>query len=442
MSTTQQSTANGTAGEAQKVSAQEIGWMFAHEYYSFMNSDPKKLQYFYGKKSTCVHGTEGKIVTQANGQQEIYATIAAEEFQGSQIEVTTVDILPSINGSIIVQVLGKIAKDTQPFRRFAQTFFLAEQPSGYYLHNDILRYLKDDIEDSEPVAAITTATTEAAPEAQPAKEAPKPAVPAAPKKDEKVDPDEAPKPVAAEIPKPAPPVAEKKPEPAPVAENKPKAPKEKPAAAPVAAAEPAKAAEPAAAPTPAKPTSWANLAADGSGRWGSTMAKVEGTVAPATNVAAGGAANPPSRTSTPGSGARESRRKADMPSVFLKNIPAGCTINQLKSAMKKFGPSAYVDYSPSRTTGVAEYVTEEEKKAALDAGEVMINDQKVLIEERRPRQSSGRREGGPGGKQAGGQGSSTRAGPGEFERVGSGRGSRSRTATNAGSSGRPRGGKQ
>ncbi|KAJ1741940.1 hypothetical protein LPJ68_002370 [Coemansia sp. RSA 1086] len=416
----QQNIVNGTtANEAQKVSAQEIGWMFAHDYYSYMNSEPKKLQYLYGKKSTCVHGTEGKIVTQANGQQEIYATIAAEEFQGSQIEVTTVDILPSINGSIIVQVLGKIAKDTQPFRRFAQTFLLAEQPSGYYLHNDILRYLKDDIEESEPVAAIATATEAPAAPTEEPKEKPVAEPPAAPKKDEKVDPDEV-KPAA---PEPVKPAAEKKSEAAkPVAESKPKQPKEKP----VAAEQPAKAEEPAAAPEPVKPTSWANLAADRSGRWGSTIAKVEGTVAPATTGS--GAANTPSRASTPN--ARESRRKMEMPSVFLKNIPMGSTIGQVKSAMKKFGASVYVDCSPTRTTGVAEYATEEEKKAALDAGEVMMGDTRVIIEERR-RQGSGRRDGA--------KNHSSRSASGEFERVSSGRGSRSRTATNSAGSNRPRG---
>lgn len=35
-----------------------------------------------------------------------------------------------------------------PNRKFSQTFFLAEQPNGYYVLNDIFRYLKDD-EDTE-----------------------------------------------------------------------------------------------------------------------------------------------------------------------------------------------------------------------------------------------------------------------------------------------------
>ncbi|KAJ1762055.1 hypothetical protein LPJ58_000818 [Coemansia sp. RSA 1591] len=411
--------------------------MFACEYYSFMNSDPKKLQYFYGKKSTCVHGTEGNIVTQANGQQEIYATIAAEEFQGSQIEVTTVDILPSINGSIIVQVLGKIAKGTELFRRFAQTFFLAEQPSGYYLHNDILRYLKEDIESSEPVAAITTTGTETAPVAKVAEEAAKPAEVVVPKKEEKVSVDEAPKPVVVEAAEPAVVVAEKKPEPvaakpAPVAESKPK---EKPVAA-----EAPKVEQPAATPASTQPRSWATLAAGDSEKWGNTMAKVEGTVAPATVVA--GTPSPAPRASTPASAPRDTRRKPDLPSVFLKNIPLGTSIGQLKTVMKKFGSSVYVDYSPSRTTGVAEFATEAEKKTALDAGEVSIGDQKVAIEERRVRQGNGRRDGGFSGKQGVQGGSSARTGSGDFERVSSGRGSRSRTATNATSANRPRGGKQ
>ena len=36
-----------------------------------------------------------------------------------------------------------------PWRKFTQTFFLAEQPNGYYVLNDIFRYLKEDGEDED-----------------------------------------------------------------------------------------------------------------------------------------------------------------------------------------------------------------------------------------------------------------------------------------------------
>ncbi|KAJ1844533.1 hypothetical protein LPJ57_009472, partial [Coemansia sp. RSA 486] len=82
----QQTTSNGTAPatspEARKVATQEVGWLFAKEYYKFMNSDPERLHQFYGKKSISIHGEEGQSVFQANGQQEIRSTIESGEFKG------------------------------------------------------------------------------------------------------------------------------------------------------------------------------------------------------------------------------------------------------------------------------------------------------------------------------------------------------------------------
>ncbi|KAJ2760679.1 hypothetical protein H4S06_001601, partial [Coemansia sp. BCRC 34490] len=67
----QQPTINGNnpGEESRKVCAQEVGWMFAKQYYNMMNSDPSRLYKFYGKKSTFIQGTEGEVVRQANGQQ-------------------------------------------------------------------------------------------------------------------------------------------------------------------------------------------------------------------------------------------------------------------------------------------------------------------------------------------------------------------------------------
>ncbi|KAI8325278.1 hypothetical protein GQ54DRAFT_254919 [Martensiomyces pterosporus] len=455
MSTAQQQpTANGAAAsaEAQKIGSQEVGWMFAQEYYTIMNKDPSQMHCFYAKKSTCIHGTEGDVVKQANGQQEIHAAISAEDFKGCKVLVTNVDTLPSINGSILVQVIGEMSNNEQPSRRFAQTFFLAEQKGGYYVHNDILRYLKDDTEDREALAASTAAASAPKAEEKPAAAATpaeKPE-PVEPKKDEKVDADEekkdeaaAPKAVEAAAP------VETKPAPAEPAaavskpESKPKSPKERPAAA--AAAAPKAEEKPVPAPTPAKPATWANLAASDSKKWGSTIAKIEGTVAPAT--AASVNANPhsdaSSRVSTPGSGAREHRRKNDALSVFAKNIPQGSTIQAIKNACKDFGPIAYVDYSPNKPNGIIEFSTDTAKQAALRAGSFVVNGATVAIEERRQRQSSGRRDGGAN-KQSSAQGSPApaRNGSGEFERVGSGRGSRSRNANQNNGSNRTRSAKQ
>ncbi|KAJ2681761.1 hypothetical protein IWW39_006243 [Coemansia spiralis] len=467
---------DGAAGtETRMVVIQEIGWMFAQEYYTIMNSDPKILHMFYGRKSTCIHGTEGEVVKQTNGQQDIEALIASEGFKDCKVLVANVDTLPSVDGSIVVQVIGEMSNNGQPSRRFAQTFLLVEQPGGYYLHNDILRYLKDDLEEREPATAPTSASVVEAevPAATASLETDSVAVPevvVCPKKDEKVDVDEPIK--QADVPSAAAaaevvaevhtPVAEIKAAvaeeiAAPVApeaavtsapsntksEPKPRTPREKPAAS-----EAPKAEKPV-APVPSKPTSWANLAANDSSKWGNTISKVGGTVAPAT-VASGagtGAAagsDPSSRVSTPASGAREPRRK-DVFSVFFKNIPRGTPMNAIKFACRGFGQLVFVDYIPTKTTAVVDFGTEAARQAALSAGTVMVSGSIVAIEERRNRQPSGRRDETPAGAakqqqqpaaaatQSGSGAAPQRNGSGEFERVGSSRGSRSRAANSGGS---------
>ncbi|KAJ2447738.1 hypothetical protein GGF42_005363 [Coemansia sp. RSA 2424] len=357
-------------------------------------------------------------------------------------------------------------------RRFVQTFLLVEQPGGYYLHNDILRYLKDDMEECEAAtvpnsAVVVDAEVPAAAAAVASLDTDSAAAAAAcPKKDEKVDADEPIKQAevpsataaAAAVAEVLTPVADIKAAVAeavaapvvPVAvaaavpsnakpEPKPKAAREKPAAS-----EAPKAEKPVApvAPVPTKPTSWANLAANDSGKWGSSaISKVGGTVAPATAASGAGASagsDPSSRVSTPASGAREPRRK-DVFSVFMKNIARGTPVTAIKFACKGFGPVVNVEYAPPKTTAVVDFGTEAARQAALNTSSIMITGNTVVIEERRNRQSSGRRDDAPAGaaKQlgAGAQGSAPpRNNSGEFERVGSSRGSRSRTINSGGSS--------
>jgi hypothetical protein len=51
-----------------------------------------------------------------------------------------------MEGGLIVQVLGELSNNGGAWHKFSQTFFLAEQPQGYYVLNDIFRFLKEDID--------------------------------------------------------------------------------------------------------------------------------------------------------------------------------------------------------------------------------------------------------------------------------------------------------
>jgi Nuclear transport factor 2 (NTF2) domain len=229
---------------------------------------------------------------------------------------------------------------SEPWRKFVQTFFLAEQPNGYFVLNDIFRFLKDpDSDESEPEQATTEAEQDpvspqqqAAPPLSPVRPQPVPLAADIP----------APEPVQTASPTPSaapteevpsvyePPAAEPhtnghaqteqeapeapaaapveksptpEPEPALVVESPapatspdpPPAPSPAPPSqppAPVAPPQPA----PAPAPAPAVPKTWANLAATNLKKWGSAVAQESrGT----SEVPAASSSHPGSGTQTP-----------------------------------------------------------------------------------------------------------------------------------------------
>ena len=182
----------------------EVGWQFVPQYYTFVNKEPHRLHCFYNKNSTFIHGTEGEDGKPCYGQQvmshfsfftrpkkprnsnnstihqEIHNKITSIGFDDCKVFIHSVDAQSSANGGIIIQVIGEMSNHGDPWRKFVQTFFLAEQPNGYFVLNDIFRFLKeetlegdgtDDLDVPEP----TTTAPELVPAAQVAVSAPEPA---------------------------------------------------------------------------------------------------------------------------------------------------------------------------------------------------------------------------------------------------------------------------
>ena len=87
--------------------------------------------------------------------------------------MSNVDSQESAKG-ILVQVIGEMSNRAAPHRKFVQTFVLAEQPTGYYVLNDIFRYILDEEEEEEEgdVGIINGATDEQSTLAAPAAPAP------------------------------------------------------------------------------------------------------------------------------------------------------------------------------------------------------------------------------------------------------------------------------
>lgn len=82
-------------------------------------------------------------------------------FEDCKVYISNVDSQSSAEGGIIVQVIGEMSNSNGSWRKFAQTFFLAEQPNGYFVLNDICRYIKEEgDEDVTPAPAATSAQPE------------------------------------------------------------------------------------------------------------------------------------------------------------------------------------------------------------------------------------------------------------------------------------------
>ena len=84
-----------------------------------------------------------------------------------KVRVTNVDSQESFK-NIVVQVIGEMSNKAAPHRKFAQTFVLAEQPNGYFVLNDIFRYISEDEEDVDTATVLQPEGSNAvAPEQEP-----------------------------------------------------------------------------------------------------------------------------------------------------------------------------------------------------------------------------------------------------------------------------------
>jgi hypothetical protein len=59
------------------------------------------------------------------------------------VTLSVVDCQASQSGGIIVVVVGYLSNNGENPRKFVQTFFLAEQSKGYFVLNDIFRYIEE-----------------------------------------------------------------------------------------------------------------------------------------------------------------------------------------------------------------------------------------------------------------------------------------------------------
>lgn len=130
----------------------DVAMQFGRQYYTMLSRETDKVHFFYNKQSYSQHGTEGdQEAPLCFGLEEIHQRINALGYSGCRVFISNIDCQPSVNGGIMIMTVGRIQLKSGSVKRFVQTVFLAEQPSGYYVLNDMFRFINAESDDPVPV---------------------------------------------------------------------------------------------------------------------------------------------------------------------------------------------------------------------------------------------------------------------------------------------------
>lgn len=135
------------------ITPQMVGQAFVNQYYNVLHQSPHLVHRFYTDSSRLTRADAGAdgVVQSPTNQTGIHKMVMSLNQEECRAEIKTVDSQDSFAGSVLVLVSGAMHHRNSSKRDFVQTFFLAPQERGYYVLNDIFRYLGEEIQEVEPV---------------------------------------------------------------------------------------------------------------------------------------------------------------------------------------------------------------------------------------------------------------------------------------------------
>ncbi|XP_010274054.1 PREDICTED: ras GTPase-activating protein-binding protein 1-like [Nelumbo nucifera] len=123
--------------------AQVVGNAFVHQYYHIMHQSPDLVYRFYQDSSKLGRPDSDGSMSIVTTMQAINEKILSLDYSKYRAEIKTVDAQDSFNGGVIVLVTGYLTGEDNVRRNFTQSFFLAPQDKGYFVLNDIFRYMEE-----------------------------------------------------------------------------------------------------------------------------------------------------------------------------------------------------------------------------------------------------------------------------------------------------------
>ncbi|KAK9267032.1 hypothetical protein L1049_025301 [Liquidambar formosana] len=132
------------ASPAPAHSAQVVGNAFVEQYYHVLHQSPAVVYRFYQDSSLLSRPDSDGIMTTVTTMQAINEKILSLNYEDYKAEIETADAQDSYNRGVIVLVTGCLTGKDNVRKNFTQTFFLAPQDKGYFVLNDVFRFVEEN----------------------------------------------------------------------------------------------------------------------------------------------------------------------------------------------------------------------------------------------------------------------------------------------------------
>ncbi|KAK4788463.1 hypothetical protein SAY86_019782 [Trapa natans] len=152
-----------TNGHPAEPDPKEVGNAFIKQYYHMLINSPDVVHKFYHEDSKVSRpGPDGEMtyITTIKGINEKIMSLNYDKYK---VEIITADSQASYKGGVSLLVTGVLTGEDGTRMMYSQSFFLAPQEPGYYVLNDIFRYLEGT--SAAPVTVLTSVEIAEAPEA-------------------------------------------------------------------------------------------------------------------------------------------------------------------------------------------------------------------------------------------------------------------------------------
>ncbi|KAL7263967.1 hypothetical protein ACSBR1_002005 [Camellia fascicularis] len=120
-----------------------VGNAIVQQYYHIQHQSPELVHRFYQDMSKLGRPDGNGTMIITTTMQAINEKILSLNCGEYRTEIKSVDAQESYNGGFLVLVTGYLAAKDNMIQKFTQTFFLAPQEKGYFVLNDMFRYMED-----------------------------------------------------------------------------------------------------------------------------------------------------------------------------------------------------------------------------------------------------------------------------------------------------------